>query len=169
MLGRIRSRSQREDGQALVELALAIPLLLFVIFVIVDFGLAINTKDSASNVANISAREAAVAGSGTVNCGSTAESTIGAYARCEAAATSAPTPCYVQVTDSPSGNGYKVGDSVTVSISMKFNWLGVITGGVNSRLQVGGLPTTITQTATMRVEQAAGTSTFLTSDTSSSC
>ena len=171
MLGKIRSRSRSEDGQALVELALAIPFLLFVIFVIIDFGLAINTKDAAGNVANITVREAAVAGSSTVKCGSTTETTIQDYARCEATSTSSPQPCKVTAVDTTTSGSYASGDAVTVSISVPFNFLSIISGGVNSTLKVGSLSgtVTITQTATMRIEQTGSTSFLKSTDSAATC
>ena len=52
---------RREDGQALVELALVIPLLLILLFGIVDFGMALNQYNNTTNLANIGARYAMVA------------------------------------------------------------------------------------------------------------
>ena len=160
----MRSRSRSEDGQALVELALAIPFLLFVIFVIIDFGLAINTKDTADNLANVGVRQAAVAGASPATCSSSTNwgSTIQAYIRCTAQNNQEAVPCNITVTDS--GGSWAVGDSVTIAVSEHFNWLGLLTNGVNSTLKVGSLSSssTITQTATMRLEQtASSTSTYL--------
>jgi Flp pilus assembly protein TadG len=159
-----------DRGQALVELALVIPLLLFVVFCIIDFGLAINTENSDDNLANLAVREAAVVGTASsVTCSGSAESTLTAWVDCEATHT-APglgTPSAVCVGDTstatPNSN-FTAGDPVEVEITVPFNWLGVITGGVNSSLKVGSLSSvsSIKQSATMRLEQGASGSTFLT-------
>jgi Flp pilus assembly protein TadG len=56
---------QGEDGQALVEFALAIPLLLLVLFAIIQFGEAINFYNEETNVTNIATRYATVLSSAT--------------------------------------------------------------------------------------------------------
>jgi Flp pilus assembly protein TadG len=177
-LVRDRFRSLRRDdrGQALVEFALTIPLLLFVLFVIIDFGLAINAQNSDTNLANLAARQGAVIGTATTaTCGSIAQPNLTAYVDCEAAATapSLGTPCNVTVSD-PGGTStsvYNVGDSVQISVSVPFNWLGLITGGVNNNLKVASLTsrTTITQSATMRMEQSASRTGFLQSQATPTC
>src|ERR1700720_2211329 len=55
-----RSLRESEDGQAVVELALALPILLIVVLGIVDFGRAVNYWNDENHVANLAARYAAV-------------------------------------------------------------------------------------------------------------
>ena len=47
-----------------MELAIVIPLVLLFLFGIIDFGLALNTKNSDTNLANLAAREVSVIGTG---------------------------------------------------------------------------------------------------------
>jgi Flp pilus assembly protein TadG len=158
-----------ERGQALVELALALPLLLFVVFCIIDFGLAVNTQNSATNIANITARAAAVTGSNQLVCGTTTETSLINYVNCQTQAT-APTlgnACSVTPTDT-NGGSYTSGDSVKITVVYPFSWLGVISGGVNSTLRLPGLVTRITQSATMRMEQASSSTILGTSGTAQS-
>ena len=54
-----------EKGQALVELAFVIPLVLLFLFGIIDFGLALNQQNGETNIANIAVREAAIVGTST--------------------------------------------------------------------------------------------------------
>jgi Flp pilus assembly protein TadG len=56
-----------ERGQALVEFALVLPLLLLVVWGIVDFGRALGWKDDLTHLANQGSRSAAV--NACVNCG----------------------------------------------------------------------------------------------------
>ena len=81
---------QREDGQALVELALVVPLLLFIIFAIIDFGLAINQYNNTTNLANLGARATAVVSTtnskpGTCSYGTNTYTTLVGYVDCEGA------------------------------------------------------------------------------------
>lgn len=154
---------RKEDGQALVELAFVLPLVLLFLFAIIDFGLALNQQSSDTNIANLAARTASLIGSSaTENCGGTAEPTLAAWVSCEAAANGAPTPSYVCVADtagaSPS-TAYAAGDPIKVEIRSNFAWLKLLTG------QISSLKSTIGASATMRIEQASSSgtaSTFLT-------
>ena len=49
-------RVRGEHGQAMVELAFVMPILLLLLFGIVDFGLALNQQNQDTNIANIAAR-----------------------------------------------------------------------------------------------------------------
>ena len=53
-------RSRCESGAAAVELALVLPLLLLLVFGIIEFGLLLNKQISASNAAREAARYAAI-------------------------------------------------------------------------------------------------------------
>jgi len=160
MLKRIRALT-RENGQAIVELAFVLPLVLLFLFGIIDFGLALNADNSDTNMANLAARTASVIGTSTsVPCNGTAETTLLAWVTCEAAATGAPTPASVCVADtagsSPSST-YAAGDPIKVEVTSNFGWLKLLTG------KISNLSSTISSSATMRMEAAptSGTSTFL--------
>lgn len=56
-MGRIRARLCREErGQNLVELALVLPIILLLVFGIIDFARAFNYKDQTTQIANETAR-----------------------------------------------------------------------------------------------------------------
>jgi Flp pilus assembly protein TadG len=152
-------RAHVDDGQALVELAFVLPILLLILFGIIDFGLALNNQNQDTNVANIAVREAAVVGTTTyAMCGTTTEASINAWAQCESTQMGGPavSVCVADVAGaSPSGT-YTTGDPVKVEVTSNFAWLKLITG------KVGNLSSTIGGDATMRVEGTlTGSNTFL--------
>jgi Flp pilus assembly protein TadG len=55
-----RKLRQREEGQALVEFALVVPLLLLILFAIVQFGIMLNTYITVSDAARSGARQLAL-------------------------------------------------------------------------------------------------------------
>lgn len=160
-----------EQGQALVELAFVLPLVVLFLFGIIDFGLALNQKNSETNVANIAVREAAIISSTatTVTCAGNTYSTLGAWANCEATTAGEPasTVCVGDVANASSGtppsSTYNPGDPIEVESTSSFHWLKLITG------QVGGLSSTIGANATMRYEGTlSGTTSSFLSPTCSS-
>jgi Flp pilus assembly protein TadG len=136
---------RREDGQALVEFALVLPLLLLAIVGIVSFGRAMNYDEQATHLVNEAARYAMV---NQVPNG--ASGTLGQWIRSQAAADSlelgngtgsvngAPSVCL----SFPSGTA-NVGDPVKVQMSFNFKWVPLLNVGPS---------TTITRSATMRIE-----------------
>src|SRR5258708_39794933 len=62
MKRKLRNFFHDEDGQAVAELALAIPVLLLVLLAIVDFGRAVNYWNDENHVGSIGSRYAAVGG-----------------------------------------------------------------------------------------------------------
>jgi Flp pilus assembly protein TadG len=159
-----RPKSLRcEDGQAIVELAFVLPLVLLFLFGIIDFGLALNTQNSDTNLANLAARQVSVMGSATsANCNGTPQSTLQAWATCMAPATgtSSPTVCVADIAGASNSNTYTTGDPIKVVVKSNFSWLKLITD------KVAGLQSTISGSATMRMENApsSGTNSFLTSN-----
>lgn len=147
-------RFRGENGQALVELAFVIPLLLLFLFGIIDFGLALNQQNQDTNIANIAAREAALGTVTGASCGGKQYYTLGTWAECEASATGIPvTNVCVGDTASqsaPTSSNYKSGDPIEVKVSSTFSWLKLITG------QVGSLSSSIGGNATMRIETTPG-------------
>lgn len=156
-----RLRTSRcEDGQAIVELAFVLPLVLLFLFGIIDFGLALNTQNSDTNLANLAARQVSVLGTGAnPTCNGTVEPNIQAWATCMAPATgtSSPTICVADTSTSQPTSTYVTGDSIKVVVTSAFSWLKLVTNDVSN------LSSTITGSATMRMEAApsGGTSTFL--------
>jgi Flp pilus assembly protein TadG len=160
-LPRIRRRHAREDGQALVELAFVLPIVMLILFGIIDFGLALNNYNADTNLANLAARAASVMGTtSTISCSGTTENSLKSFVTCEAAATGAPTPTYVCFADTANGLSATLtaGDPLKVEVQSTFGWLKLLTGGNG---YVGGihLNSTITASATNRIEAAPASGT----------
>ena len=159
---RIR-RLKREDGQALVELAFVLPLILLFLFAIIDFGLALNAQNSDTNLANLAARQLSVAGTSTETCNGTSQTTLLLWVDCIAKQNGETQPQYACLRDETTDSSYVAGDAVKIQVQAPFNWFGVIgaSGGV-----MGGATSTIGASATMRIESAmisgTTTSTYIT-------
>lgn len=166
-LARVRKPTKslrREDGQALVELALVVPLLLFIIFAIIDFGLAINQYNNTTNLANLGARATAVLSSSNGTPGScsytpsggsaTTYTTLVGYIDCEGAQEGSLSQAAVTVCDSTGTTTFATGDTLQVEVTDNFNWLGILVGGVGRIGGVTGGSTSIkiASTAAMRME-----------------
>jgi Flp pilus assembly protein TadG len=147
-----------------VEFAFVIPLVLLFLFAIIDFGLAINQQNADTNIANVAVREAAVIGSTTSEtCSGQSYTTLLTWTECESTAMGGPSLTSVCVGDiatstSPSSSSYALGDPIEVKVSSAFSWLKILTG------RVGNLSSTITSSATMRLESypSTGSNSFLT-------
>ena len=108
MSGRVKRALKREEGQALVEFALVMPILLLMILGIIDFGRAINYWNSETSLANVAARYVSVGTLPTTGpCPN--EGTISAYMTC------ALTNQYGITTVTGSANGL-VGPTYCVSV-----------------------------------------------------
>jgi TadE-like protein len=154
-------RFRADGGQALVELAFVLPLVMLILFGIIDFGLALNNYNADTNLANLAARSASVMGTtSTISCNGTSETNLKAFVVCEAAATGAPTPTYVCFADTATGLSatLTVGDPLKVEVQSTFGWLKLLTGG-NSYVKGINLNSTISASATNRIEAAPGTGT----------
>ena len=149
MLRALRTRAagdrDSEAGVALVEFALVLPLLLVLLFAMLDFGKAFNYWIDETHLANEGARWAVVnknPGSGSLQ----------QYIQQQAdtpelrngGTSSVPTPLRVCISF-PNGTA-DVGDPVHVSTSVNYNWLPFL----GSR--VGIAQTTVTGSSTMRLE-----------------
>lgn len=100
-------RNARQDrGAAAVEFALLLPLLLFLIFGIIDFGRALNAQITLTQAAREGARLAALGESNVVS-------------RTQAAATGL-SPVTVTVTSCPASAGAGVNATVNASYSFSF-------------------------------------------------
>ncbi len=137
-----------EDGQALVELALVLPILVVVIFGIVEFGRAVNYNVDETHLANEAARCAAVNFSGCP--------TLAAI-KGQADTEELKNGKTEDVKDASKlcvtyPEGTEVGKPVRAEMTVNFEWLkafsSLFPGG-----PVGSTP--ITATATMRLETAA--------------
>jgi len=152
-----RTLRESEDGQAVIELALALPVLLIVVLGIVDFGRAVNFWNDENHVANLAARYAAVGtlpSSGT--CGG--KSTLTAYVECEAeldgpelaGGSAGTTGTQGKIAVCVSIPEPKVGEPVTVKVTSKYSWLPAPTVlGTSFKFA----ETSLSGSATMRLEQ----------------
>jgi Flp pilus assembly protein TadG len=146
-----RDRSLRDDsGAALVEFALVLPLLLLLLFALIDFGKAFNYWIDETHLANTGARWAVVntnPGSGTLQSyvlsqATTPELRNGGTAAVPAAAR----VCIAFPVNPATGTSGRIGDPVEVTVSAQYNWLPFIGGRLGSAL------VTLTGSATMRLE-----------------
>src|ERR671924_19888 len=139
-------RARSEEGVALVEFALILPILVLLLFGMLDFGKAFNYWIDETHLANEGARWA------VVNKNPASSGTLQEYIRQQATTSelrsggtaSLPSPVRVCI-DFPNGTS-NVGDPVRVTLSATYRWLGIITS------EVGLTDTTITGSSIMRLE-----------------
>lgn len=135
----------REDGQALVEFALVMPLLLVIVFGVLEFGRLLNYWLDQNHIASQGARFAAVnrnPGGGTL---ASYLQGLGTTTELRNGSSSVVTPLRVCVSY-PNGTS-KVGDPVRVRATSTYNFLPLL----------DLLPVEITGEADMRIEVAPGT------------
>jgi Flp pilus assembly protein TadG len=143
-----RYRAQEERGVALVEFALVAPLLLVLLFAILDFGRTFNYWIDATHLANEGARWAVVnknpASSGTLQNYIQQQADTDELRNGGSSAVPAPLDVYICY---PDGTG-QVGHPVRVLASVEYNWLPFL-----STQALGGLTsTTVSASSTMRLE-----------------
>jgi Flp pilus assembly protein TadG len=142
---RVLNRLGSEEGVALVEFALVLPILALLLFAMIDFGKAFNYWIDETHLANEGARWAVVdrnPGGGSlqqylVDQATTRELRDGGTA-------SVANPAEVCISF-PSGTS-NVGDPVLVTVSATYNWLPIIGN------RIGVTQTTITGSSHMRLE-----------------
>ena len=133
-----------ERGQALVEFALVLPLLLLVVLGIADFGRALGYKDDMTHLANAAARYAAV------NNSPNGAHTLAAYIKGTAPSGLQPLITQVSFNFDPSLNpNHCIGNPVTVTVQATYTWLHFL----SARHAAPTLSSTMTSTSTMRLEQ----------------
>lgn len=139
-----RIRARREDGQALVEMALVLPLLLVVVFGILEFGRLLNYWLDQNHIASQGARYAAVnrnPGGGTL---ASYLQGLGTTDELRTGSSSVTDPLRVCVSF-PDGTS-DVGDPVRVRATSTYNFLPIL----------DLLPVTVTGEADMRLEVRPG-------------
>ena len=143
----MRSPRQQQDGVALVEFALVAPLLLVILFGMLDFGRTFNYWIDATHLANEGARWA------VVNKNPASSGTLQDYIQQQAdtdelrngGSSAVPSALEVCITFP---NGATVGNPVQVTASLTYNWLPFL-----SDQALGGLTsTTVSSSSTMRLE-----------------
>jgi len=143
----MRSPRRQEDGVALVEFALVAPLLLVILFGMLDFGRTFNYWIDPTHLANEGARWA------VVNKNPASSGTLQHYLQQQADTDelrnggSSAVPSALEVCiNFP--NGATVGNPVQVTASLTYNWLPFL-----SQQALGGLTsTTVSSSSTMRLE-----------------
>jgi hypothetical protein len=172
MIESVQANLTEARGAALAELALVLPLLLVLLFGMLDFGKAFNEWITQTHLASEGARLAAVNycpapssdGSGNLTCDWSSIScgaananlclaqyidrqTTGELSSGRLADAYAPAQNKSQVCISyPNGTTTQVGDPVTVTLQIHYRWLNYMT----SRLSIATTP--ISGSATMRLE-----------------
>jgi Flp pilus assembly protein TadG len=140
-----RSRHPRDAGVALVEFALVLPLLLAILFGMLEFGKAFNYWIDETHLANEGARWAVVnknPGAGTLQ--EYIQQQANTPELRNGGTSSVPTPLQICISF-PSGSA-NVGDPVHVTASATYNWLPFLGE------RIGITQTTVTGSATMRLE-----------------
>jgi Flp pilus assembly protein TadG len=143
-------RLKNQRGQALVEFALILPILLAIMIGIFDFGAAYNQKNDLNFLANQAARYAEV--NACAACGT--NQTISQYVLATADTKHVQNTATISFCLPPlSGGGTNdgsVGDPLRITASAPFNWLGILTSA--------GLPsgsTAMKSTVTVRILTAS--------------
>lgn len=140
---RLAARLRDERGQALVEFALVLPVLLLAVVGILSFGRAMNYDEQATHLANLVARAAAVDQVPPSATGQTLLQWVRSQADSPELAngTGAVTDALQVCVSTP--NGTDVGSDITIKTWFTFSWLPILKVGPN---------TTVTRSATMRIE-----------------
>jgi Flp pilus assembly protein TadG len=166
----MKTRFGKEEGTALVELALVLPLLMVLLLAMLDFGKAFNAWIDETHLANLGARLATVGYpaviSGTCD-GSVdanpnicltryiqqgadiAELKSGRTGDAYAGAESAAQVCISYPTNPASNTFGKVGDPVKVTVQFTYQWFNYLI----RRVSLASTP--MSGTATMRLERQA--------------
>lgn len=147
-------RHRRQEGQALVEFALILPLFLMIVVGVIQFGIALNFWLDMQRISNQGARWAVVNSypgcprtGPLAPCSPTLQEVL-AGERIAEGEVIEPYICYETTTGSPAGTP-TVGDPVTVRMERNFNFLSIVTFFTPGN----GLNVNLHAKATMRLEQ----------------
>lgn len=150
-VGRALAAARHDGGAAVVEFAVLVPVLLLIVFGILDFGRAMNYKNELTQLANQAARYAAV--NRDPSDGSTP------FPSCASIKGYLSDPAHVDTPEIANmikngtvaiTKGSKVGDPVTVKVTTTFNFLPFIGGAT---FGIGQASSSLAGQATMRLEQ----------------
>jgi hypothetical protein len=138
-IGGVSRRAADERGQALVELALVLPVLLMLVFGIVQFALALNSANDETHLANEVARYAAVNERPT-------ELSLAAWGLAQASSKelSGEKVCITFPENKATKTTRQIGDPVEVVVSGSIKWLPV--------LKIEAASTSVNGKAVMRLE-----------------
>jgi Flp pilus assembly protein TadG len=140
MRHRMRLGMHKESGQATLELALLLPVLLILLFGIVDLSKAFNYWNDQNDLANRGARYAAVV-SNPGKPGSLAN-----YIKSRADTTDLQSRITVCINPAVAGAQSR-GDAVKVTVTSSYDWLPLVKAATGSAVK------TVTGTAEMRLER----------------
>jgi Flp pilus assembly protein TadG len=147
-LSTLRSLAHQQDGQALVEFALVLPLLAIFLFGMLDFGKAYNYWNDATHLSAEAARYAAVNSAPDPGSAVSLQAQIQDQADTgelrDGATASVPSAATVCI-DFPNGTS-NPGDPVRVRMTFTYAWVPFI------GKQLSSLSTTISSTSVMRLE-----------------
>ena len=149
--GKAFSVLRLDHGVAAVEFAILVPVLLLIVFGILDFGRAMNYKNELTQVANQVARYAAVNKSPVD--GRSAFPSCGSVKSYFASPSHVDTPEIATMISNGTlaiTPGSKVGDPVTVKFTTNFSFLPFIG---SSTFGIGKASSSLSGQATMRLEQ----------------
>ena len=132
--------ARRRNGSAAVEFAVVLPVLLLMVFGILDFGRAMNYDNDATHLANEGARWA------VVNANPGGSGSLQSYIKSQGDTAELQNNSTVCISF-PNGTS-KIGDPVSVTVAVNFTWLPFIDKAVGSPGS-----TTMTGKAVMRLEQ----------------
>ena len=150
---------RRQRGQAVVEFALVLPILLILLLGIVDFGFGFKTRITVTNATREGARFGAVgwpAGSFPADCNSSGADDVTVVGRaCSTIAGNVTNVTSVTVSF-PERNGVsgtQTGDSIVVSMTYRYTFITPL-GPMLSTFTGGGLPSFVDlqSTTDMRLE-----------------
>jgi Flp pilus assembly protein TadG len=143
----LRSLRRDESGQALVEFALVLPLILVLVFGVLDFGKAFNYWIDSTHLSASGARWAAVnknpGSGGTLQESIRAEADTPELRNGGTAAVAGPLSVCISF---PAGSS-NIGDPVQVTVSTDYSFLNFL------QVETGITSKTISGTSTMRLEQ----------------
>jgi Flp pilus assembly protein TadG len=149
---------RNEDGQALVEFALVLPVLVLVLFSIIHFGKAFNYWNDATHLTAEAARFAAVNRKPDLANAASLQQQIkdqvdsGELKNGTGSVTQAAQVC----VSFPNGTS-SAGDPVRVTLTFKYAWMPLIRDGLGKPLLQTGITvpdTTVTSSTVMRLETA---------------
>ena len=143
-LGSTVKAFRSESGQAAVEFALVLPLLLIVVLGVIDFGFAFNYWNNTQHLASTGARYAAVGRSPSGTLQSYVRSIAETKSLREGGTRQLPDALRVCV-DFP--NGRVIGEPVTVTVTTNYDWmpyLGIGSARIGSKatMRLESVPTT---------------------------
>jgi Flp pilus assembly protein TadG len=142
---RLRQHLKEQRGTSLVEFALILPLLLLILFGVLDFGKAFNYRNDQTHLAAEGARWAVVNSNPG---GGSLQQYIQQSADSAELRTNAQV-CITFPTNDQTGTSGQVGDPVNVTVKSDYNWIPFLSSGAGGGLS---LPSSISGSATMRLE-----------------